>query len=390
MLVASTPETTNPVSTQCEIEGRALHLHRRAVAALLHRPPAESRRSEVLEAVRLAPSTSSGASRTSSRSSPTCGASCRPTSRSAALFPNDGDGNAWGDKVVGFPPVLDEARLQAHRSRPLSGSDRRFLRADRRVQQEQRRDRHGRGDPARLHDLLEPGQPEGFQAEDRLDRQGDPVPGRARCARQVRPTTCLAKSGGRRPIPFKSSLTGVSAGDLAKAYTQATGKPWTQQLGFVHALFEVAADVLKRSADPSDPKANVAAISKTNLDTIVGQVAFGNDPSCRPSRSKNIAKTPLVGGQWRLGGDGKYELIDRRQPDAPRDPDRAASWNRSPDLARRSVSAPDGRASLRLEEILEKSFGACASPTTSRSPSRRARRSASSVRTAPARRRCSA
>ena len=23
-----------------------------------------------------------------------------------ALFPNDGDGNAWGDKVVGFPPVL--------------------------------------------------------------------------------------------------------------------------------------------------------------------------------------------------------------------------------------------------------------------------------------------
>ena len=26
----------------------------------------------------------------------------------AALFPNDGDGNAWGDKVVGFPPVLDK------------------------------------------------------------------------------------------------------------------------------------------------------------------------------------------------------------------------------------------------------------------------------------------
>jgi branched-chain amino acid transport system substrate-binding protein len=24
------------------------------------------------------------------------------------LFPNDGDGNAWGDKQVGFPPVLDK------------------------------------------------------------------------------------------------------------------------------------------------------------------------------------------------------------------------------------------------------------------------------------------
>ena len=24
------------------------------------------------------------------------------------LFPNDGDGNAWGDKQVGFPPTLDK------------------------------------------------------------------------------------------------------------------------------------------------------------------------------------------------------------------------------------------------------------------------------------------
>ncbi len=38
MLVASTPETTNPVSTQCEIEEKAVHLDLGAVAALLHRP----------------------------------------------------------------------------------------------------------------------------------------------------------------------------------------------------------------------------------------------------------------------------------------------------------------------------------------------------------------
>ena len=24
------------------------------------------------------------------------------------LFPNDGDGNAWGDAKLGFPPVLDK------------------------------------------------------------------------------------------------------------------------------------------------------------------------------------------------------------------------------------------------------------------------------------------
>ena len=33
------------------------------------------------------------------------------------LFPNDGDGNAWGDKQVGFPPVLDKLgyKLVDHR-----------------------------------------------------------------------------------------------------------------------------------------------------------------------------------------------------------------------------------------------------------------------------------
>ena len=32
-----------------------------------------------------------------------------PTNKSVGgLSPNDGDGNAWGDKVVGFPPVLEK------------------------------------------------------------------------------------------------------------------------------------------------------------------------------------------------------------------------------------------------------------------------------------------
>ncbi len=40
---------------------------------------------------------------------------------------------------------------------------------------------------------------------------------------------------------------------LADGYTAGTGKPWTQPIGFNHALFEVAADVMKRAADLDDP-----------------------------------------------------------------------------------------------------------------------------------------
>jgi branched-chain amino acid transport system substrate-binding protein len=105
--------------------------------------------------------------------------------------------------------------------------------------------------------------------------------------------------------PFKSSLSGDSAAKLAAAYTESTGRQWSQPLGYFHALFEVASDILQRSADPTSPEANLASLLATRLDTIVGTVAWGAGPV------KNVAKTPLVGGQWRLtaGGPFKYDLL---------------------------------------------------------------------------------
>jgi branched-chain amino acid transport system substrate-binding protein len=108
--------------------------------------------------------------------------------------------------------------------------------------------------------------------------------------------------------PFKSSLTGQSAKQIADAYMQATKKQWTQPIGFAHALFEVAVDALKRSADKGDAKAVVAAIAATRLDTIVGHIEWGNK-SLPPFAQKNIAKTPLVGGQWRLRDGTHYEIV---------------------------------------------------------------------------------
>src|SRR6185503_2227400 len=47
--------------------------------------------------------------------------------------------------------------------------------------------------------------------------------------------------------PFASSLTKQSAKQLAESYEAGAKKQWTQPIGFAHALFEVAADTLKRS-----------------------------------------------------------------------------------------------------------------------------------------------
>ena len=97
--------------------------------------------------------------------------------------------------------------------------------------------------------------------------------------------------------PFSSSLTGASAGELANGYSTATGRPWTQPIGFKHALFEVVADVIKRAEDLEDPEAIVASIVGTDLDTIVGNVNWADGPI------NNVTKTPLVAGQWQKEGD---------------------------------------------------------------------------------------
>jgi branched-chain amino acid transport system substrate-binding protein len=102
--------------------------------------------------------------------------------------------------------------------------------------------------------------------------------------------------------PFKSGLTGQGCKELADAYSKATNRPWTQPIGFQHALFEVAIDVLKRAKNPADPKAVLAAIAATDYQSIVGPVKWTGQPV------KNVTKTPLVGGQWQRKGD-KFELV---------------------------------------------------------------------------------
>lgn len=93
-------------------------------------------------------------------------------------------------------------------------------------------------------------------------------------------------------FPFKSGLSGQNTAELCAAYEDQTKKQWTQPLGFLHALFEVGLDALKRTKDVDSPGAIRDAIRATDYDSIVGHIAWDGKPV------KNVAKTSLVGGQW--------------------------------------------------------------------------------------------
>jgi len=105
--------------------------------------------------------------------------------------------------------------------------------------------------------------------------------------------------------PFKSSLSGQTCQEFADAFTAATTKQWTQPL-LHYAVFEVVADALKRATNVDDKQTILDAIKATNLDTICGNVNWQAGPPQNPV--PNVSKTPLVGGQWVKGTDWPFDL----------------------------------------------------------------------------------
>ena len=113
--------------------------------------------------------------------------------------------------------------------------------------------------------------------------------------------------------PFGSGFTGQSSAELAADYEAETGRPWTMPLGFKHSLFEVAIDALGRTEDPTDPDSIADAIRATSYASVVGPIDFSTGPV------PNIAKTPLVGGQWRVeNGTPILDIVENGSaPDIP-------------------------------------------------------------------------
>src|SRR6266403_1552053 len=64
-------------------------------------------------------------------------------------------------------------------------------------------------------------------------------------------------------FPFRPSLTGETSAAIAEAWEAKTGKQWTQQLGYSHAIWEIVIDTLKRSVDPLSREAIRDALKAT-------------------------------------------------------------------------------------------------------------------------------
>lgn len=307
MVVSSTPETTNPVSDQCEINGVP------CISTVAPWQPwffTRGGKPEVgfeytyhffwgLEDVigtfldmwgQLDTSKSVG-----------------------GMFPNDGDGNAWGDPELGFAKPLaasgytltDTGRYQ-NMTDDFTAQISAFKNANVDI----------------VTGVMVPPDFTTFWNQSAQQGFAPKIVTTAKATLFPVAVEALGDAGHNLSSevwwspnhPFTSSISGMSAKQVADGYTESTGRQWTQPIGFAHALFEVAADALRRSGDPMDYDKVRDALAETDMNTIVGPVNFKSGPV------PNVSKTPLVGGQWRLGGDFKYDMAVVSNSGAPEVP----------------------------------------------------------------------
>ncbi len=103
-------------------------------------------------------------------------------------------------------------------------------------------------------------------------------------------------------FPFKSTLTGQVSRDIADEWETSQKRQWTQPLGYSHAIWEVVVDVLKRSTNPLDRTAIRDSLKATNMTTLIGPINFATGPH------PNVSTTPIFGGQWLKGEKFPYDL----------------------------------------------------------------------------------
>ncbi|MBI2716610.1 MAG: ABC transporter substrate-binding protein [Rhizobiales bacterium] len=229
------------------------------------------------------------------------------------LFPNDADGNAWGDAKLGLPPALaaagyklvDPGRYQVMNN-DFTAQISAFKAAGAQIVT-------GNMIPPDFATFWSQAAQQGFKPK-------IVTIGKALLFPSVIESLGERGNGLTSEIwwtpnhPFKSGLTGQSARDLTDAWTKFSGgRPWTQPIGFQHALFEVAIDVLKRAKNLNDPKSILEAIVATNYNSMVGPIRWTGQPV------KNVTKTPLVAGQWQRKG-GKFDLVIAENKTAPNIP----------------------------------------------------------------------
>lgn len=114
--------------------------------------------------------------------------------------------------------------------------------------------------------------------------------------------------------PYKSTLDGTTAQQLADGFAASSGKQWTQALGSIYSLFEIAVQAFKSASDPKDRKEVAHQLTTMKIEGMSGQLDFTAGPV------PGVAIQKIVGAQWREGKKFPWDMyvVDNKTfPDVP-------------------------------------------------------------------------
>jgi hypothetical protein len=296
MLVGLDARDDQPGCDHLRSRGRPGDLHRRALAAVVHRPAGQPRRPvDSWAAVRLRLPLLLGSGGRDLRLHRHVEPARHQQSRSAACSPMMATAMPGAIRMSASRRCRDE-RLP-HRSGPLPEPDRRFLGADQRLQAGQCRNRHRRRPiPPDFTTFW-------TRPSSRASRPKAASIGKAILFPQA--VEALGDSGNNLSSevwwspshPFKSSLNGLSAGEVAEAYTgdRQAVDPADR---LCPCPVRAGVDVMGRVSDAGDGDAVAEAIAASNLQTIVGPIAFDGWPAavCRPEHLQDARWSAASGG----------------------------------------------------------------------------------------------
>jgi branched-chain amino acid transport system substrate-binding protein len=230
-----------------------------------------------------------------------------------AIWPNDPDGLAWGDPTTGFPPDADKRGYKIVDPGNYPNGTQDFSGPIAALKSGKAEVLVGVPVPPDFTTFWKQATQQGFRPKIATIGKALLFPSSVEALGDI--GIDLGTEVWWSPAhPFTSSLTGQTCTQLATAYSETTRKQWTQPIGFAHALFEVAAKAFASVSAIDDRPGLAQAISTMKLDTVVGPLDWTSGPV------PNVAKTPLVGGQWRKGTNNPFELVivsNTRAPNIP-------------------------------------------------------------------------
>ncbi|WP_299048799.1 ABC transporter substrate-binding protein [uncultured Tateyamaria sp.] len=218
-----------------------------------------------------------------------------------ALWPSTGDGLAWANSETGFPPALAARNFNLTdpgRYRPLTDDFSQII-SDFKANEVEIVT--GVALPPDWTTFWTQAAQQGFEAKVASTGQALVFPASVEA---------LGDLGNNHSFdlfwhpdfPFTSTITGQTAREFADDYMQSTERQWIQTMGSIHAVLEAAVRCLRDSDGTRSGTRDVLATLQ--METIAGRIDTPAGPV------KNVALTPLTGGQWRqVDGPHPYEPV---------------------------------------------------------------------------------